>query len=64
LVGGCGQSRHAAGLAANRVRLAGVRRAAVLWEAHEKAVGGNTSGNSRQNTPDATAEQPNASVDV
>ena len=33
--------------------------AKTLWEAHRKAVGGNTSGNSRQTTPETTAEWPN-----
>jgi hypothetical protein len=35
----------------------------VLWKAHEKAVGGNTSGNSRQTNPEATAERANASIE-
>ena len=36
--------------------------AKTLWAAHNKAVGGNTSGNSRQTTPETTAERPNVTT--
>jgi integrase len=37
--------------------------ARVLWEAHKKAVGGNTSGNSRQTGPEATADQSSVTIE-
>ena len=36
------------------------KTAKTLWEAHKKALGGNTSGNNRPITPEVTADQADA----